>query len=427
VGRWANKYVIGLTGNIGVGKSVVRQMLQHLGAYTIDADGLVHQAMAPGAPAYRPIVESFGQFILNPDKTINRAALGNIVFSNAEALAKLEAITHPIVGGAINTLISRAKQPVVIIEAIKLLEGDLVKGVDAVWVVDAKPQTQYTRLVTKRKMTEAEAKQRMLSQGSQAEKLKRANVVINNDGNVEETWKQVQAAWNKIPMAAAPSTPAAPAPTPKAPAAPAPQPAASAPAAQQSKPPAAQPQIRVASGDGGEVPIATVPGDVDASGITVRRGMPNNAEAIANFINQQTGKAFNRMDVMMSFGQKSYMIAHTSGDRIGGLVGFQVENLITRVDELYLDSAAPKAPVLFSLIRDIEEASKALQSEVGFFFLPANAGDDLLSPFTRSGYEVTTIKDIKIPAWREAVQEASSDNMIILKKQLRKDRVLKPI
>ncbi|RMG75425.1 MAG: dephospho-CoA kinase, partial [Chloroflexi bacterium] len=74
--RWTNKYVIGLTGNIAVGKSVVRQMLQHLGAYTIDADGLAHQAMSPGAPAYKPVVETFGQIILNPDKTINRAMLG---------------------------------------------------------------------------------------------------------------------------------------------------------------------------------------------------------------------------------------------------------------------------------------------------------------------------------------------------------------
>ena len=73
--RWENKYVIGLTGNIAVGKSVVRQMLQHLGAYTLDADGLSHQAMMPGAPAYRPVVETFGRFMLNEDGTINRARL----------------------------------------------------------------------------------------------------------------------------------------------------------------------------------------------------------------------------------------------------------------------------------------------------------------------------------------------------------------
>ncbi|HYO88330.1 MAG TPA: dephospho-CoA kinase, partial [Candidatus Limnocylindrales bacterium] len=75
-----DKYVIGLTGNIAVGKSVVRQMLQHLGAYTIDADSLSHQAMAPGAPAYAPVVDMFGKIALNDDGTVNRAMLGSIVF-----------------------------------------------------------------------------------------------------------------------------------------------------------------------------------------------------------------------------------------------------------------------------------------------------------------------------------------------------------
>ena len=176
--RWPNKYVIGLTGNIAVGKSVVRQMLQHLGAYTIDADGLARQAMSPGAPAYKPVVAKFGQLILNPDKSINRAMLGNIVFSNPAALAQLEAITHPIIQQAVNTLVSRAKQPVVVIEAIKLLEGDLKQAVDAVWVVDARPQTQYTRLISKRKMSEEDAKQRILAQGPQGEKLKAANATV---------------------------------------------------------------------------------------------------------------------------------------------------------------------------------------------------------------------------------------------------------
>ncbi len=423
MGRWANKYVIGLTGNIAVGKSVVRQMLQHLGAYTIDADGLSHQAMSPGAPAYQPVVNTFGQFILNPDKTINRTMLGQIVFGNPDALAKLEAITHPVIGQAINTLISRSKQSVVIIEAIKLLEGDLGKGVDAVWVVDAKPQTQYTRMISKRKMTEADAKQRILAQGPQAEKLKQASVVINNDSNVDETWKQVQAAWNKIPQAfiapaAAPAPavvpPPAASPKPTAPSVPTPPaPAASKPAAPSASPPAAAPAP--------DVPV------IDTSGITVKRGMPTNAEIIATFINSSSGQALNRMDVMMSFGQKSYLLAHGTGEAVVAVMGFQVENLITRVDEFYIDSSVVKPPVIAALVREMEEASKALQSEVGFFFLPAGAGEDMLQPLLSSGYEETTIKEIKIPAWREAVQEVYSEGVRILRKQLRKDRVLKPI
>ncbi len=198
MGRWANKYVIGLTGNIATGKSVVRQMLQHLEAYTIDADSLSHRAMAPGAPAYKPIIDTFGQFILDADKNINRAMLGNIVFNNPEALARLEAIVHPVVSGAVSALVSRAQQKVVVVEAIKLLEGDLAQAVDEIWVVDASPETQYKRLIERRKMPEAEARQRITAQNAQSDKLSKATVVIKNDGNIEETWKQVQAGFATI-------------------------------------------------------------------------------------------------------------------------------------------------------------------------------------------------------------------------------------
>ncbi len=413
--RWSGKYVIGLTGNIAVGKSVVRQMLQHLGAYTIDADGLGHQAMSPGAPAYKPILDRFGQFILNSDNTINRSQLAEIVFSNPTALKQLEEITHPIIRQAINTLITRAQQPIIVIEAIKLLEGDLKESVDTVWVVNAKPQSQYSRLVGKRKMSEDAAKKRILSQPAQAEKLKAANVVIENDGNVEETWKQVQAAWNNIrqqmsnsapPAAAAQATPAA--------------------AQQTSAKPVGEP-ARPAAAAISDTSEETTVISVDTSGITVKRGMPSNAEVIAGFITHATGQDVGRMDVIMSFGQKSYLLANDTDNKTLGLAGWQVENLITRVDEIYVQDSATKSPVIYALVAAIEEASKELQSEVSFIFLPGTTGQDVIEPFVQSGYELTTVKEIKIPAWREAVQEAFADGMTILTKKLRKDRVLKPI
>lgn len=435
--RWPNKYVIGLTGNIAVGKSVVRQMLQHLGAYTIDADGLAHQAMAPGAPAYKPIVEAFGQFILDSEKRINRAQLASIVFSNPAALAKLEAITHPVIAQAINTLVSRAKQPIVVIEAIKLLEGDLAKAVDTVWVVDAKPETQYRRLIEKRKVSEADAKQRILAQGPQAEKLKQANFVIRNDGNVEDTWKQVQIGWAEVRKALAgggtpPAPPKAEPQQPAAPARPAPQqPTAPARPAQQAAPPtppAAAPRPAPAAPavaqDDGEVPLTPAPAELD-----VKRGMPNNAQQIADFINRISSKGISRMDVMMSFGVKSYLLAEKGDDTIVAVAGWQVENLITRVDELYFDESAgvPKPIMIQALVSAIEEASKALQSEVGFIFIPSSADQETVQAFASFGYEKTTISEIKIPAWREAVQELLTDQLQILRKQLRKDRVLQPI
>lgn len=424
--RWPNKYVIGLTGNIAVGKSVVRQMAQHLGAYPIDADALAHQAMQPGAPAYKPIVETFGQLILDADKRINRQMLGSIVFSNPAALKKLEDITHPVIRQAIAALVTRAKQPIIIIEAIKLLEGDLADAVDEVWVVNASPKTQYIRLLEKRKMPQAEAEQRIRAQGPQAEKLKKANVVIQNDGNVEETWKQVQAAWNAITKKlqdqaqaqSATTVAARPAAQPTAAAAPA------VPAAAQAKPAPAAAPVAPAADDEED----TGGPEIDTTGVNIKRGMPGNAEAIAQFISTHSGKATSRMDVMMAFGQKSYLLAQSDSNAILGMLGWQVENLITRVDEFYMDSSANKPAVIHSLIRAMEAASKELQSEVGFVFLPTSAPADMVKLFVDHGYEATTVKDIKIPAWREALQEVGQDpSSQILHKKLRKDRVLKPI
>jgi dephospho-CoA kinase len=429
VSRWANKYVIGLTGNIAVGKSVVRQMLQHLGAYTIDADGLTHQATAPGAPGYAPVVEMFGKFMLDSEGRINRSILGNIVFSYPDALAKLEAIVHPVVLQAINTLVSRAQQRVIVIEAIKLLETDLAGAVDSIWVVDAAPETQLKRLLEKRQMSEEEARKRIVAQRPQADKIARANFIIRNDGNVEETWKQVQAAWTEMMRTVAPS-PATPAPTP-APTAPQPTPTAPARPAAAAQPAKAAPQpTPTAPAAAAAAAVAAAPATAAAVGsstITVRRGMPGNAELIASFISRFAPNPVSRMDIMMAFGQKSYLLAQDGGDKVAALIGWQVENLITRADEFYIDPAISAPPVIASLVTAIEDASRELQSEVCFILLPAASSDTIIQSFVEQGYEPTTLQEIRVPAWREAVAEISGDTLRILTKKLRPDRVMKPI
>src|SRR5258708_32319477 len=181
-----------------MGKSLVRKMLEHLGAYTIDADGMAHQVMAPGAPAYTPVIDTFGKWILDKDGRVDRTKLGAVAFSHPEALARLEALTHPIVGQGIDTLVSRAKQPFVVIEAIKLVDGVLGSQVDAVWVVDTSPQLQLQRLITKRGLDQYEARKRIDTQNPQRDKLAKANVVIANNGTPEDVWGQVQREWQKI-------------------------------------------------------------------------------------------------------------------------------------------------------------------------------------------------------------------------------------
>ena len=159
--NWPGKYAIGLTGNIATGKSVVRRMLEHLGAYTIDADALAHRVIAKGAPGYQPVLDKFGTWLLEKDGQINRSKLGRIVFADEQAMAELEDIIHPYVGQAVDLLVKRASQAVIVVEAIKLLESDLRNLCDAIWVTDAPPEVQVERLIRKREMSREDALQRV--------------------------------------------------------------------------------------------------------------------------------------------------------------------------------------------------------------------------------------------------------------------------
>lgn len=470
MGRWPNKYVIGLTGNIAMGKSSIRKMIEHLGAYTIDADGLAHQVMAPGAPAYQPVIETFGRWILDKDKKVDRTKLGAVAFSHPEALTRLEALTHPIVGQGIDTLVSRAKQRVVVIEAIKLVDGVLGQQVDSVWVVDTSPQIQMERLV-KRGLTEYEARKRIDTQNSQREKLAKASVVISNSGSLEDAWVQVQREWNRIvatlglqaqpedvvrvTLKEQPPTAVTPPPVSQTPQ-PVVQPPATTPPPQTrvSTPQQVPPMVRPASipPPAAEMPkqpttvtpikspevAATVPPPPvyqplpttdklhkPITSVDIRRGMPWNAEEIARMINQTNGKSLTRTDIMDAFGQKSYLLAEANS-RVVGLAGFQVENLITRMDEFVIAPDVPLGGVADALIRAVENASNTLQSEISFMFLPLNTPPAVMQAFTGLGYSQTDLDGIRVPAWREAAQESQPPNTLIMQKPLGR-RVLKPI
>ena len=202
--RYPEKYIIGLTGNIAVGKSLVMQLLNELGAATIDADRVAHGVMLKGGGAYDAVVAAFGESILDADGEIARAALGKIVFADPVKLRQLESISHPAVRRQIDSMIRAAAEDVIVIEAIKLLEGDLQNAVDAVWVVNAAPAAQLARLITERGLSESEATQRIALQNSQADKLRQADVIIENDGQLAETRAQVRQHWAAIGRESAP-------------------------------------------------------------------------------------------------------------------------------------------------------------------------------------------------------------------------------
>ena len=191
-------YLIGLTGNIGTGKSTVLRMLEQLGARVIDADRLAHEVMEPDTPVWRDVVESFGPGVVAADGRIDRAALARIVFDDPVALQRLEAIVHPAVGARIAQALAEATEPVVVIEAIKLIEAGLHERADAVWIVTCRSEQQVQRLTEGRGFSEEEVRRRMEVQPPIEPKLPLADVVIDNSGTVEKTWQQVLAAWQEI-------------------------------------------------------------------------------------------------------------------------------------------------------------------------------------------------------------------------------------
>ena len=184
-------YRIGLTGNIATGKSTVAQMLVALGAEYVDADRVAHEVMAPGGAVHDAVVAAFGADVLAPDGTLDRRALGNIVFSDPAALTRLESLVHPATIAEVQRRVDASKAPIVVMEAIKLLESGMAASYDAIWVTTCPPEVQLTRLMQQRGLSRADALRRIQTQSPQAEKIARADVVIHTGGTLEETQAQV--------------------------------------------------------------------------------------------------------------------------------------------------------------------------------------------------------------------------------------------
>jgi dephospho-CoA kinase len=379
VSNWPGKYVIGLTGNIATGKSVVRRMLEHLGAYTIDADALSHRVISRGAPGYQPVLNTFGKWLLGPDEQINRAKLGHLVFADKDALKQLENIIHPYVNQAIDILVKRASQPVIVVEAIKLLESELRSRCDTVWVTDAPQHVQVERLMRKRSMSQEDALQRVQVQSAQKEKLAAADVVITNNGSYDDLWKQVSETWKTISPA-------------------------------QEAGPATQ--------------VMTKP---VAGALALQRGKPRDAQKIADLITRLSkGKQTMTKDqVMEAFGEKAFLLLLMDQNLVG-IAGWQVENLVARITDLFLDHGVAPDQALPLMIQEVERASGDLQCEAALVFPPIDlVGFD--SIWKHLGYERRSPDALGVQAWEDAARESMPKGSALFFKQLRTDRVLRPI
>ncbi len=194
--------VIGLTGNIACGKTVVAKMFEEHGAKIVDADYIARLVLEPGEPAWKDIVGKFGHEILNPDRTINRKKLGDIVFRDEEKREELNRITHPRIIDKIKLMLKEYRKEnikVVILEAALIVEkGGMKPIISDLIVVTADEEEQIKRLIERDGISREEALTRIRSQMPISEKVKYATYVIDNSGSLEKTRKQVKEVWERI-------------------------------------------------------------------------------------------------------------------------------------------------------------------------------------------------------------------------------------
>ena len=190
---------IGLTGGIGTGKSTVAGLLAELGAQVIDADKIGHEVYAPGTPGFARVVEAFGTGIVGADGAIDRRALGAIVFADPAALARLNALVHPLIAEEIRrrmTAARTASSAPIVVEAAIMLEAGW-RFFDQLWVVVVERERAIARVTGSRGMTAAEVARRIDAQMPEAERRRLADVVIDNNGTPAELRAQVDAAWRR--------------------------------------------------------------------------------------------------------------------------------------------------------------------------------------------------------------------------------------
>ena len=193
-------FVIGLTGGIGTGKTQVSDILASLGAAIVNADQVGHEAYLPDTRTWHDIVAAFGRGVLSESGEIDRGKLGGIVFSDPDAMKRLNSITHPRIFEMIRERIGdldRKGATIVVVEAALLIEANWTPLVDQVWVVTSEEEDVVSRLAARNNLNEESVRARIASQMPQAERVKHADVIISNEGDLAQLGSRVKKAWQE--------------------------------------------------------------------------------------------------------------------------------------------------------------------------------------------------------------------------------------
>lgn len=188
----SKKIIIGLTGSLGSGKTTVARIFKSLGADVIDADAIAREIISPGEIIYRRIVAEFHRDILCKNRTINRRKFARIIFSDRSALKKINSIMHPKIISIIKQRIKKTKGGVIVLDAPLLIEAGLQKIVDKLVVVKISSRQQMKRLKNLKKLNPVQARRIIKSQLPLSLKIRLADFVIDNNGSIAETRKQVE-------------------------------------------------------------------------------------------------------------------------------------------------------------------------------------------------------------------------------------------
>ena len=402
--RPGSKLIVGVTGNIATGKSAVMRLAADRGALAIDADKVVHELMDSDATMQAAIGVAFGTEVRRPDGRIDRQALGNIVFSDPEAMRDLEAMVHPAVRQELVQRVGESDASIVFIEAIKLLESGLADACHRIWVTRCARQRQLERLRVCRGMETQAAVERIKAQPPQEEKVARADVVIDTDGLMKDTEAQFELAWSHLP---APATVA-----PKSMAAP--------PAARPRPMPRPIPPAAPAKTD--SAPAAEAPAD-RPDGLVVRRARPSDVPSILLLMQKATDGAvkMKRAELLMALSERGYFIGQV-GTEVSTVMGWSIDSQIGRIEEIFVHPL-PAAPVTgTAVLEEIEASARKHICQVILAFLPGDVASEVQQIFERQGFATMAVEKLA-RNWQEAIEGSQPDNSIFLVKILRDTRM----
>jgi dephospho-CoA kinase len=467
--RQTGKLIIGLTGNIATGKSAVMRLAADRGALTIDADRLVHRIMDTDETMQANVVAAFGSRVRLPDGRIDRKILGNIVFYDRTAMRDLEGMLHPVVRQQVYQQIDETEATLILVEAIKLLEGDIADACHQIWVTRCREEVQMERLRVCRGLDPDSAALRIHTQSAQEEKVAMADVVIETDGLMADTEKQFDLFWKRLPdpatvpakelpIVAEPITPTITSPdtplaTEKADDTPRVKPdlsrlkgagaklrakkeqdkavqheakegedetstAESAPPAPSPVTPPPRPDI--------DVPFTLVAAEDRPSDLEVRRARPSDIPSILLLIHKATNGAvrMKRADLLLALSERSYFIGQV-GAEVSAVIGWSIESGVTKMDQIYIHP--PEAAGLTGppIIEEIGKSAFQHMCELMVVFLPKHGPAYLRQLFDSQGYRTAEIKKM-VGSWRQAIQEAQPPDTEFLVKILA-DRESHPV